>query len=112
LPLGSILLLVVLGGLLLIGIWFAKYRMKRTLQKVIKIFRENGALDPGSAKSRKELGLQSLAERGFFERAFKRRDDKPYLFDMLTQMEIVLIVGDEKYYLSEQALKSSDISDH
>jgi len=112
LPLGSILIVVILGGLLLLGICFARYRMKRTVQKVIKMFRENNALDPDSAKSKEELGLRSIAERSFFERAFKLRDDKPYFFDMLTQMEIVLKVGDERYYLSEQALKSSDFSSH
>ncbi|MFO7951972.1 MAG: hypothetical protein R6U91_04095 [Bacillota bacterium] len=76
-PLGSaIILVVIIGGLLFLAVWLSRYKMNKAVKQVIKIFREKGALDPGSANFRKELGLLSLREQSFVDRAFKPRDYK------------------------------------
>jgi len=112
LPLGSAILLVaIIGGLLFFAMWLSRYKMNKAVKQIIEIFREKGALDPGSAMSRRELGLLSLKEQSFAERALKPRDYKVYAFDVMFNLNIIRSTDDEKYYLSEQALQSSKLED-
>lgn len=111
-PVGSaILLVVIIGGLFAFGIWLSRYKMEKALKRVVETFREKEALDPGNAKTRKELGLLSLAEQSLWERSFKPRDYRVYAFDVLIKLEVIRSTEDEKYYLSEQALQSSRLGD-
>jgi len=73
---------------------------------VIKIFRQNSALDKKTAKTIDELGL---APRGFAERMFHTRDFKPHAMDALVKAGIIKSTEDGRLYLAEDALMASGL---
>lgn len=89
-------------GLFIIPRW----RLKRALRQVIKIFRRNSALDKTTAKTIDELGLRP---RGFVEGMFHGRDFKPYAMDALVKAGIVKSTDDGRVYLDEEKLMESGI---
>jgi hypothetical protein len=73
---------------------------------VIKIFRQNSALDKKTAKTLDELGLRP---RGFVEGMFHTRDFKPYALDALVKAEVVKSTEDGRLYLNEEKLMASGV---
>jgi hypothetical protein len=73
---------------------------------VIKIFRQNSALDKKTAKTIDELGLRP---RGFVEGMLHTRDFKPYALDALVKAGIVKSTEDGRLYLVEEKLAESGI---
>jgi hypothetical protein len=73
---------------------------------VIRIFRENSALDKKTAKTIDELGLRS---RGFVEGMFHTRDFKPYALSALAKAGIVKSTEDGRLYLVEENLMASGL---
>ena len=77
-----------------------RWRMKRAVRQVIRIFRERNAVDSKNARTIEELGLMP---RGMVESLFKGRDYKNYALTFLIQAEVVQQI-DDKLYLWEERL--------
>jgi len=79
---------------------------KRTLGKIIAIFRRHGATDAAHAKSRYELGLE---KKGFMKEIMSPsfRDHKPKVLESLISSYVVRITDDGKLYLEESKLKGT-----
>ena len=78
-----------------------RWLTRRAAHQVIKIFRENNAIDKKNAKTADELGL---TPPGVLERMMRRRDYKPYALNALISAEIIQRTEDGKLYLSEEKL--------
>ena len=78
-----------------------RWLLKRAVNQVIKIFRENNATDRKNAKTAEELGL---TPPGIIERMMRRRDYKPHALNALIKAEIIQSTEDGKLYLSEEKL--------
>ena len=79
---------------------------KRTLGKVIGIFRRHGATDAAHAKSRLELGL---GKKGVMKEIMypSFRDHKPKVLDSLISSNVVRMTDEGKLYLEESKLKGT-----
>ncbi len=110
LALSSLYLILVIAGMLGLGLLLLRFLMDRAIRQVIKAFREKEALDPEHAKTKSELGLKSASQAKLVGGFFKPRDYKPYVFDSMVQLNIIRSTEDDRYYLSEQTLKSSNLS--
>ena len=103
----SIIFIVVLFALLLAGIFFIpRWLIRRAARQVIKIFRENNAIDSKNAKTIDALGL---TPPGMLERMMRRRDYKPSALTVLISAGIVKRTEDGKLYLSEEKLAESEL---
>lgn len=76
------------------------------MRQVIRIFRQNSALDKKSAKTIDELGLRP---RGFAEGMFHGRDFKPYALDSLVKAGIIKSTDEGGLYLVEETLTASGV---
>ena len=98
----SIIITVLIFALLLAGILFIpRWLLKRAARQVIKIFRENNAIDSKNAKTIDALGL---TPPGMLERMMRRRDYKPSALNFLISAGVVKRTEDGKLYLSEEKL--------
>jgi hypothetical protein len=96
---GIIILLIIL---LLAGLFFIpRWLTRHAARQVIKIFRENSAIDSKSARTIHELGLNPP---GMWERMGRRRDYKPRALSILREAEIIKTTADGRLYLSEDKL--------
>ncbi len=79
------------------------YLIRKAMSTVIQTFRKHNALEEGTAKTIKELGLMP---RHFFD-PFKSaiRDYKPQALQALIMHDIVQVTADQKLYLCEEALQ-------
>jgi len=79
---------------------------KRTLGKVIGIFRRHGATDAVHAKSQQELGL---GKKGLMKEIMypSFRDHKPKILESLISRNVVRITDDGKLYLEEAKLRGT-----
>jgi len=80
--------------------------VKRAIAKVIKIFRQRGAIDIRSAKTVDELGLRP---ESMFNRMMKPLDYKPRALQALISADIIRTTEDGKLYLSEDNLAASKL---
>ena len=96
---GIIVLLIILSGvgLFVIPRWLTRH----AASQVIKIFRNNNAIDKKTARTVHELGLNPP---GMWERMGRRRDYKPRALSILRQEGIVQLTEDGRLYLSEDKL--------
>ncbi len=100
-----IYMILILVLLIAIGFIGTQYMMKRATRSVIRIFRENEALNPEKAMTIQDL---KLAPRGLLQvKAF--RDYKPTALQFLMKHDIVQITDDGRVYLSEDTLLRSEI---
>ena len=83
-----------------------RFMVKRSIKQVIRIFRQQYALDAKSARTIDELKLRP---RSMLEGMMKTRDYKPQALQALIRVDIVLTTEDGKLYLSEDKLDSSGI---
>ena len=97
-PLFFIFLIITIAAMAVIY----PYMIQRAIIKVIRILREQEAVDVWSAKPPKDLGL---APRSLMDR-FRdpRRDYKPIALAVLKKLGIVLETGTGKLYLNEKSL--------
>ncbi len=92
--------------LLLAWIYIPVWFIRRSIPKVIRIFRKNNAIGIQNAKTVEALGLR---ERSFIERMWRGvwRDWKPKALDFLIQAKVVLMTEDGKFYITEESLTSA-----
>jgi len=99
-----IILVVVVIIVAMLGIPYLM--MKRAMGHVIKIFRNNYAIDARSAKTIDELGLRPRTK---LQGMFRARDYKPQALNFLIKSEIVQMNDDGKLYLSEDKVAASKL---
>jgi len=99
-----IILIVILVIVAMLGIPYLM--MKRAMGHVIKIFKNNSAIDARSAKTIDELGLRP---RTRLQGMLRARDYKPQALNLLIKAEIVRMNEDGKLYLSDDKLAASKL---
>ena len=99
-----VVILIVIAVLALFLI--PQFLVKRAIAKVIKIFRQLGAIDIRSARTIDELGLRP---ESMFNRMMKPRDYKPRALQALISADIIRTTEDGKLYLSEENLAASKL---
>ena len=97
-----VIALIVVAALALFVI--PRWRIKRAIPQVIKMFMDNNAVGIKNAKTKEELGFK---RRSMLEELFKPRDFKPYALTALIQDKIVRMTEDGKLYLAEDKLIES-----
>ncbi len=102
----TVIFIIVILALLVLAIFLSRMRMKRSLQQVLRIFREKGALDSQNAKTKEELGI---TPQSVIERMYKVRDYKPYALQLLVDAEIIKLTEEGMFYLSEKSLADSNL---
>ena len=80
--------------------------MARAMKKVVKIFRENRAIDEKHAKTVEELNLQ---QKGMIDRMMKPRDYKPKALQYMIGAEMVRMTEEGKLYLVEEKLRGTKL---
>ena len=97
-----LLVVVALAAMIIIPRW----RFKRAVPQVIRLFREQGALDIKHAKTVDELGLRS---RGMLGGMLQGRDYRQHALNALMQAGIIQETEDDRLYLSEEELVNSGL---
>jgi hypothetical protein len=101
--------LIIIAAIILIGLALLvipRWRIKRAIPQVIKMFREQNAVGIKNAKTEEELGFK---QRTMLEGMFMPRDFKPHALTALIQAEIIQMTEDGKLYLSEDKLIDSGL---
>jgi hypothetical protein len=75
--------------------------MNRNIKKVVQIFEEKNALSAKTSISFTELNIQ---KQGIIERAIKKRDNRSQALKFLLDGGVVIITGDERYYLNKKKM--------
>jgi len=101
-----ILVVLFFVALVVVGAIVSRWRMKRAMREVIRIFREQNATSSRNAKVIDELGLRPT---GMLGGMFKGRDYKQYALSLLIKADIVQTTEDGKLHLSEDKLLASGI---
>ncbi|MBI2855042.1 MAG: hypothetical protein HYX87_09030 [Chloroflexi bacterium] len=94
-------MLLVLVATLYASARISIYMTKRSICKVVSIFRANDAVDPPRARPLEEMGLSDRPK--FFN--FGLRDYKPYAIHALVKAQIIQATFEGRYYLSEREEK-------
>jgi len=103
----TIIIIVLLFVLLLVAMFMVpRWRLKRAIRQVIRIFREHNAIGIKNAKTIEELGLRP---RGMMDGMFKGRDYRPYAINTLRKAEIIQMTDEGRLYLSEDRLFASGL---
>jgi len=82
-----------------LAIIVSMWRTRRAVAAVVKIFRENNAIDAENAKTAVELGLN---KKPFFDRMVTTRDYKPDALQALINAGVVIVKEDGKLHFSEK----------
>ncbi len=104
LPYMSIATVLVFVGLMILAFLLSLWRMRRALEAVVRIFREEEALEEETAKNLEELGL---TPQSFIERLYRVRDYRPYALQLLQGQEVVQETPEGRLYLSQEKLAQS-----
>jgi len=104
----TILAFVVLFVVLILTIYYTRYRQKSALREVVKIMRTKGALDFESAMTEQELGL---APKPFLVRIAGNKDYKPQAMQALIVAEVIQITHDGRIFLSEEKLVNTKLQE-
>lgn len=75
--------------------------MKRNIKKVVQVFEDKNALSAKTAISAAGLNIQ---KQGIMERAIKKRDNRFHALKFLLDGGVVIITGDERYYLNKKKM--------
>ncbi len=102
----KVLTVLAVACLVVLALAVPIYRIRRAFGAVIKIFQVHHAVDTASAKTMSELGLKP---QNFFDRVVSLRDFRPNALQALIEARIVRVTEDERFYLSEQDLVSSNL---
>ncbi|MBN1367402.1 MAG: hypothetical protein JW967_05710 [Dehalococcoidales bacterium] len=92
---------------LVIIIFLPQFLLKRAVRQVVWIFRNNHATSPATAKTLDEL---NLTQPGFLQRMVSRRDYKPMAIDLMSKEGIIIMLEEDRCYLSEEKLTGSVLS--
>lgn len=82
------------------------FMTRRSLKRVILIFRRSGTLSETDAKTAYELGL---GPRNFTERLMRMRDYKPRALSVLMETRVVIQTEEGKLFMSEEQLQTSGL---
>jgi hypothetical protein len=99
-----LILVLVLMGILVIFV--SGLMSRRTLQTLIKMFRNAQALSPETAKFADEIGFKDRSILIFTI----VRDYKPQALQLLIKENIIQVTEDGKLFLSEQTLANCQLS--
>jgi hypothetical protein len=88
------------------AVYLSRCRVRKAMRDVVALFRQHGATSPDDARSLEALGL---APRAFTESLFRLRDYRPHVLRLLAQANIVRNAGEDRFYLSEEALARSPL---
>ncbi len=80
------------------------WMIRRSMPKVINIFRKKNAVGIRNAKTAAELGL---APKPFLQRMFSRRDYKTKALEFLMQAKVVMMTEDGKLYITDESVASA-----
>lgn len=94
-------LLLVVGVFFLLWMGLMYLYTQRAIKKVVRIFREQEALDRSSAKTVQELGIKKQTP---LERMYKMPDHTYRTMEFLVLKDVIKVTGEEKLYLSEDSL--------
>ncbi|HVN22725.1 MAG TPA: hypothetical protein VMT71_02050 [Syntrophorhabdales bacterium] len=95
----NILIILALSILAFLGLFVIPVVMTRwASHKVIRIFRQHGAVNAQGARTLADLGLAPL---GFFDRLMKPRDYRPQALRFLKERGILHSTADGRFYVSE-----------
>ena len=103
----TVIFFAALIALLVIAVYYSKYRMKKAIGDVISIMRRFNALDEGSAKTQADLGL---APPSLLARMISVKDYKPQAVQILMGHYILQMTDDGRIYLSEANLASTNLA--
>ncbi len=98
--------LVAIVALVAAGLYLSRFLMKRALREVVSRFYERGAIEAKSAATLQEL---DLVPPSLLERMSRLRDYRPHAVSLLVKAEIVRATEGGRLYLSEDALKRSNL---
>ncbi len=86
---------------ILVVFFVPQWILVRNIPKVIRVFRNFNALNPKTAQTIEELGLNP---KPMLERMFRRRDHKPRALQFMLRVAMVEVTEDGKLYLNEEKL--------
>ncbi len=93
--------------LLLIAMFVVpQFLTARAMKQVVKILRNNHAIDPKNAKSMEELHLQ---QKGMMDRMMRPRDYKPRALQYMIGADMVRMTEEGKIYLVEENLRGTKL---
>ena len=103
----TIIFIVLIIVVLLVAMFIVpQWRLRRAIRQVIRIFRENNAVDARTAKTVQELGL---GPRSMIEGLFRGRDYKQYALTALMKNDIINMTEGGRLYISEDKLRDSGL---
>ena len=99
-------MLIAIFGIVIVFALFVipRWRINRAVRQVVRIFRDNNALDTKTAKTVDELGLRP---QRIIDGLLKSRDYKPYALTNLIKADIARETKDGRLYLSEGKLREA-----
>lgn len=86
---------------ILVVFFVPQWILVRNIPKVIRVFRSFNAINPKTAQTIEELGLNP---KPMLERMFRRRDHKPRALQFMLRVAMVEVTEDGKLYLNEEKL--------
>ena len=77
------------------------FRGRRSISKVVEIFRQHNALGISDAKTVEELGLE---KPDFVKRVVRGRDFRQYALQILIKRGVIYVTEDGRLYMLENKL--------
>lgn len=104
----KVVIIIIIAFILLwvFGTLFMRLTFKRTVKKLLIMFRKAQAFSPETAKYLDEIGIREKPLL-YFE---VMRDYSPQILEMLIKENIVQMTDEGKLFLSEQALADHQLS--
>ena len=103
----NVLLIILIVGLLALGLFvLPRWRLRRAISQVIRVFQQHNAIGVKNARTIDELGLRP---RTLMEGMLRGRDYKPHALRALITAEIIQMTEDGRLYLSEEKLITSGL---
>jgi len=102
LVMGNVIAIVIIIVLMALAMYvIPRFLISRAVNKVVRIFRNNSAIDIKHAKTAEELGLRHSGGM------FRMRDYKPLAIQVLMGADIIRSTEGNRLYLSEDKLAAS-----
>lgn len=93
--------------LLIVMLYLPRYLISRAVTKVIQTLRKFNAINPQSAVTSEQLGIRPY---NMWDRMLRFRDYRPQAFQILQDLKVIISVGDNRYYLSEEKLATTRLN--
>lgn len=103
-----VLIIIILAFMLIwvLGTLFMRFTFKKTLKRLLIMFREAQAISPETARDLDDIGIKEKPLLHFEV----MRDYSPQILEMLIRENIVQMTDEGKFYLSEKALSEHQLS--